>query len=77
MSEVTVYGKPGCRPCAFTKRFLDDNGVDYEYFDVTQDAAAAQLIIDKGFKAVPVVFAPNATWNGLDEAKLEELVASK
>lgn len=76
MSEVTVYGKPGCRACDSTKRQLKKHGVEFNYVDFTQDAVAAQLLADNEVKAAPYVVAPTGSWSGLDEAEIDKLVAS-
>lgn len=76
MSEVTVYGKPGCRACEATKRRLKKQGVEFNYVDFTQDETAAKLLEDNGVKAAPYVTAPTGNWSGLDEAEIDKLVAS-
>ena len=77
MSDVTVYGKPGCRACVNTTRQLKKNGVEFTYIDFTQDADAEALLHSRGVKAAPFVTSPVGDWSGLDEAKIDELVASK
>lgn len=76
MSEVTVYGKPGCRACESTKRRLKKHGVEFNYVDFTQDEDAAKLLADNGVKAAPYVTAPTGSWSGLDEAEIDKLVSS-
>ncbi|OHU33364.1 hypothetical protein BKG79_22440 [Mycobacteroides chelonae] len=44
--SATVLSKPGCAPCKWVKRTLDQHGVPYTDRDVTTDADAEQLIRD-------------------------------
>ena len=32
--NVTVYGRPGCQPCAATRRRLDNLGIAHQFLDV-------------------------------------------
>lgn len=77
MSNVTVYGKPGCRACVGTTRQFKKNGVSFEYIDVTQDESAFEYVKSQGVVAMPYVEAPTGSWSGLDEAEIDKLVASK
>ena len=76
MSEVTVYGKPGCRACDRTKRQFKKHGVEFNYVDFNQDEQAAKLLSDNGVLAAPYVVAPTGSWSGLDEGEIDKLVAS-
>lgn len=53
--KVVVYSKPNCAQCNFTKKFLDNNGIDYQTIDVYDDEKALQLLKDKGLSSMPVV----------------------
>ena len=72
---VTVYTKPNCVQCDATKRHLDRLGIDYDTVDITIDTASFDMLIDKGFKAAPVVIADNAEWAGYQPDKIDGLVA--
>lgn len=76
MSDITVYGKPGCRACKNTTRILTQNGVEHTYVDFTQDEDALAFITAQGVKSAPYVTSPVGNWAGQDEAKLNELIAS-
>lgn len=72
---ITVYTKPNCKPCEFTKKYLDDNEIEYSVVDVTTDDIALQTIKLHGFMGVPVV-AINGfdnSWSGFRPDRLEEL----
>lgn len=55
MKKITVYSKPDCVQCEFTKSFLTDLNVAYETIDVTQDEAALEHVRSLGFQSLPVV----------------------
>lgn len=59
---TSVYVKPGCPPCAATKRHLDKNGIEYQVFDVTVDAVAAETVRALGYSSAPVVVV-NGDWH--------------
>jgi glutaredoxin-like protein NrdH len=71
---ITVYTKPSCVQCDATKRTLDKIGVGYTAIDVTQDEAAFDMLVEKGFKAMPVVNAGDDWWSGFNPEKLNGLV---
>ncbi|MBF6625725.1 glutaredoxin-like protein NrdH [Aerococcaceae bacterium zg-BR9] len=55
MKNVTVYSKPNCMQCSFTKKFLDDNAIDYTMIDVYEDDTALTKVKELGFQSLPVV----------------------
>lgn len=55
MKKITIYSKPGCVQCDFTKSFLTDLNVPYESVDVMQDEAALEHVRSLGFQSLPVV----------------------
>lgn len=57
MSKVTVYSKPNCMQCNFTKKFLEDNSISYEMVDVTEDNIALDKVKELGFQSLPVIIA--------------------
>ena len=57
MPEVTIYTKPWCGYCWRAKRLLDDKGVVYEEFDVTDDPLLeAEMIRRSGRTTAPQIF---------------------
>lgn len=44
--SATVLSKPGCAPCTWVKRTLDQHGIPYVDRDVTADPAAEALVRD-------------------------------
>lgn len=72
---ITVYSKPSCTQCMFTKNHLDRIGGEYTVVDITKDEEAVSYLIDKGFTSMPVVEASDGTmFSGFRMDKLNELV---
>jgi len=57
MSEVTMYGAEWCKDCRRSKKFLDTNGVKYNYIDVEADESASAKVIEinGGMRSIPVI----------------------
>ncbi len=71
---VTVYTKPACVQCDATKRTMDKLGISYETIDVTANQDAFDMLVEKGFKAMPVVNAGDEWWSGFNPEKINGLV---
>jgi glutaredoxin len=55
------------------KKFLDDNGIKYQEFDIVKDKAAREEMKSKcNSLAVPTICIDNAVLIGFDEAQLKE-----
>lgn len=73
--NVTLFSKPDCKQCDFTKREFDKHGIDHVTVDVTVDDAGRQKCIDLGYSSMPVVLVEStqetAHWSGfkMDEIK--------
>jgi glutaredoxin-like protein NrdH len=57
--KITVYSKPGCVQCTYTKIFLGKLGLPYQDIDVTQDADALRDAKRLGKNELPVVVVAN------------------
>lgn len=57
MKKITVYSKPNCMQCDFTKRFLDQHNLEYTAVDFMQDSDALARVQALGFQSLPVVVA--------------------
>ena len=73
--KITIYTKPNCTPCNFTKKYLDERGIEYKLVDVTTNAEALELIKENGYQGVPVVTVDgfDNSWQGFRPDRLEEL----
>lgn len=74
MSKVVLYTKPNCMQCNFTKKFLEENAISFEMFDVTEDHIALDRVKELGFQSLPVVVAEGvAPFFGFRPDILEQL----
>ena len=77
---LTVYSKPNCMQCNFTKMWLEQNNIDFEVIDTQANPEALELIESFGWKQLPVVSIDNEigdmskSWSGFQVEKLEELI---
>jgi glutaredoxin-like protein NrdH len=71
---VTVYTKPDCVQCEYTKKELDKKGLSYNVIDVTKDAGARKALEDMNLRTMPVVTVEHGThkehWMGFRIDKL-------
>jgi glutaredoxin-like protein NrdH len=72
---ITVYTKPSCVQCDATKRMMDKLKIKYSSVDVTVDTEAFEMLLDKGFKSVPVVVTDDDAWAGFNPDKISELAS--
>lgn len=66
-SMYIVYGTPTCPYCDRAKMFLEQNGENYEYIDVSQNVEAKQMFIDMGLRTVPQIFKDKNLIGGFSE----------
>lgn len=52
---ITVFSKPNCMQCNFTKKYLNDKGVKFKEINVFKDDKSLAMLRDKGFSQMPVV----------------------
>ena len=71
---VTVYTKPNCVQCEATKRLMDKLEIKYDTVDITQNISAYDLLIEKGYRAAPVVITDDDSWAGFNPDKINGLV---
>ncbi|AWY03204.1 NrdH-redoxin [Enterococcus phage LY0323] len=53
---ITVFTKNNCPSCIFTKRKLQQLGVNYKEINVDEDLAALEYLMKCGLRSLPVVF---------------------
>lgn len=53
---ITVYTKNNCPSCTFTKRKLQELGVNYLEINVDEDLNALGHLMECGLRSLPVVF---------------------
>ncbi len=73
--DVKVYSTPTCGYCHQAKNFLNDKGIKFTEYDVSQDQAAAQEMTRlTGQMGVPVITVDGQVIIGFDRGKLESLL---
>ena len=72
--QVTVYSKPDCMQCNFTKKWLKEQGVPYTELNIKEDQEALLKVKEMGYQAVPVIVTETENWYGFQPDKLAELV---
>ena len=69
--EVKIYTTPTCPYCRMAKKFLDDNGIKYQEFNVAEDKAARKEMMRKCHSlAVPTICFDDEVLVGFDKAQL-------
>lgn len=71
---VVIYGTAGCAPCRQTKKKLDAKGIEYSYYDISQDSAAMDVVNSLGYSQVPVIVNGEHHWSGYRPDMLDSLV---
>lgn len=77
MSDLTIYGRPGCQACSLTIRKAEALGLDFAYINVDADIAAAAQLIAAGHRTLPLVRTPAAEWAGFRPDLLDQLGADR
>jgi len=73
--KVIIYTTPTCPFCMMAKRFLKDNDIDFEDFDVSTDRTKAQEMIRKsGQMAVPVLDIEGEIIVGFDRERIVKVL---
>lgn len=74
MARVELYTKSTCPYCSRARRLLDDKGVGYEEYEISQDSAKRSEMIQRsnGRTTVPQIFIDGRHVGGSDDlAELE------
>ena len=76
--SVKIYTTPSCVYCRMAKEFFAANSIQYQEFNVAQDAQAREEMIQKsGQFGVPVTEINGELVIGFDKARLVELLGLK
>ncbi|WP_048728743.1 glutaredoxin-like protein NrdH [Carnobacterium sp. 1290_CSPC] len=73
-NKVTVYSKPDCMQCNFTKKWLKERNIPFTELNVKEDEDALSKIKEMGYQAVPVIVTETENWYGFQPDKLAKLV---
>lgn len=75
MTKVEIYTTPWCAYCKMAKEYFKKNNVAYTEYDVANDAAKRQEMIDKTHQlGVPVIIINGQIVIGFDREKIEQLL---
>lgn len=72
---IIIYSKPNCMQCNFTKKYLDDKGINYTIKDIFESETALEEVKELGFTSVPVISVEGQeAFNGFRPDLLDQLV---
>ncbi len=55
--SITVYGTYWCGDCAWVRRFLDGNHIQYQWVDIDADKSGEDFVLttNQGVRSVPTI----------------------
>ncbi|MCK1214351.1 glutaredoxin-like protein NrdH [Streptococcus uberis] len=71
---ITVYSKNNCMQCKMTKKFLEQNGVDFQEINIDEHPEKIDYVKSLGFTSAPVIESDNLVFSGFQPAKLKEII---
>lgn len=72
---IQIFSKPDCIQCEQTKKFFDNNNVEYEVFDISVDTDAYDYVVSLGYSSAPVVIAEKTEFSGFQPDLLKTLIS--
>ncbi|MFC2018344.1 glutaredoxin family protein [Chloroflexota bacterium] len=74
--NVVIYSTPTCPYCKRAKEYLDQKKIAYTNYNVAEDRAKAQEMIDKsGQMGVPVIIIDDEIVVGFNQSEVDKLLA--
>jgi len=63
MDKIKVFGTTWCSDCHRTKKFLDQNNIQYDWTDVDKNTEFAKYIteLNNGIQRVPTLILPDGS----------------
>ncbi|MFB6208246.1 MAG: glutaredoxin family protein [Candidatus Nanohaloarchaea archaeon] len=75
MAEIKVFSTPTCPYCTKVKEWLDEEGYDYEEFNVAENKEKAKEMIQRtGQRGVPQTFVGDKEIIGFPPDKIEKAI---
>lgn len=72
---ITVYSKPNCMQCEFTKKHLRDKNIPFKEINVYENEQALNYVQELGFQSLPVIEAEGQEpFFGFRPERLDKLV---
>ncbi|MDR2832398.1 MAG: glutaredoxin-like protein NrdH [Streptococcaceae bacterium] len=72
--EIKVFSKNNCVQCQMAKRYLEENNVKFTEINIDDNPEYVDYLLDKGYRAVPVIETPTQAITGFAPNKLKELI---
>lgn len=60
--------------CKMTKKFLEQNGADYQEINIDEHPEKIDYVKSLGFTSAPVIESDNLVFSGFQPAKLKEII---
>ena len=71
--KIVIYSTPTCPYCKAAKEFFKSKSLEFTDYNVADDRAKAQEMIDKsGQMGVPVIFIDDKMIVGFDQAAIDK-----
>lgn len=74
MANIVVFSKNNCMQCKMTKKFLEQNGAEFEEINIDQHPEKIDYVKSLGFSSAPVIEAGDVVFSGFQPAKLKEII---
>jgi len=75
MANIKIYTTPTCAYCKMAKDYFKKNNLEYQEYDVTQDAQKRQELVDRSHQfGVPVIDIDGKLIIGFDRAKINQIL---
>ena len=71
---IKVWTNENCVQCERTKKFLNDNNIEYVEISLVDNMENAKRFVEMGFRSAPIVETDSDIWSGFQLDKLKELV---
>ena len=72
--EVVIYTNLGCSACQQAKEFFRAHQIGFVEKNIGTDPAAREELIDRGYRAVPVIQVGDETMVGFSASKLRKML---
>ncbi|MDO4634907.1 MAG: glutaredoxin-like protein NrdH [Streptococcus sp.] len=74
MSKITVFSKNNCMQCRMTKKFLEENKVDFIEINLDEQPEKIDYVKSLGFTSAPIIEAGDVVFSGFQPKKLKEII---
>lgn len=71
---ITVYSKNNCMQCKMTKKFLEQNGAEFQEINMDEHPEKIDYVKSLGFTSAPVIESDNLVFSGFQPTKLKEII---